>query len=106
VKDATAAAFYEGKGVMTHKHLLEALKDTKPISRVMADKVSKLRERARGQYRFGSSYAEQQMKTRKVATTAGKPVDVNEALDDLSTITQTPKEKAQATADADRFDLE
>ena len=93
VKDAIAAAFYEGKSDVSHKHILAALKDTKPIAKVMGDKVRKLREKARGQYRYASTWAEDKSKTRVVATSSGKKLDVNEALDDLDKITKTPKEK-------------
>lgn len=106
VKDAIAAAFYEGKTDVSHKHILAALKDTKPISKVMGDKVRKLREKARGQYRYASTWAEDQSKTRVVPTSSGKKLDVNEALDDLDEIAKTPKEKRkQESQDAKgRFD--
>lgn len=95
VKDAIAAAFYEGKGSLSHKHILAALKDTKPIAKVMGDKVRKLREKARGQYRYASTWGEDQSKTRVVSTSSGKKLDVNEALDDLDEVAKTPKEKRQ-----------
>src|SRR3990167_2613653 len=94
VKDAIAAAFYENQKDVTPEHLVRALRETKPIAKVMADKVKKIREKAQGQYRFSSSWAEKENKGHSVKTASGKKLDVNAALDNFDEI-KTPKEKAK-----------
>jgi len=91
VKDAIAAAFYENKKDVAMDDILHALSETKPISKVMADKVKKLREKAKGQYRYASSY--QHDDKHEIKTKSGKTLDLNEALDDMDEVTHTPKEK-------------
>lgn len=83
VKDAIAAAFYAGKKDLNHTDLITALKDTKPISKVMSDKIKKIRDKAKGQYRFASTWSEQQMNGYKVLSEKGKSLDVEKACDDL-----------------------
>jgi hypothetical protein len=104
VQNAIAAAFYANKKDLTAEDLVEALKDTKPISKVMKQKVEKLRETARGQYKFASTHAEQQSTSRTVKTSKGKKLDVNSALDDLKEI-KRPLQKAKASKESvdDRF---
>lgn len=99
VKDAIAAAFYEGKGEVNHQHLINALNETKPIAKVMKDKVRKIRDTARGQYRFSSSYAEEESKKLGPKTASGKKLDMNSALDDLDEV-KTKKQKAAETEEA------
>jgi len=105
VKDAIAGAFYEKKKDLTHVDLIAALKDTKPIAKVMADKVAKLREKAKGQYRYASSYAQNQLSKCEVKTQSGKALDMNAALDDMNELTKTPKEKGKQATEGvnDRF---
>jgi SpoVK/Ycf46/Vps4 family AAA+-type ATPase len=93
VKDAIADAFHAKQKGVNAINLLEALKATKPISTVMGAKVAKLREKARGQYRYASTYAEEQSGVRAVKTKSGKTLDLGEALDDFDEFVKTPKEK-------------
>ena len=106
IKDAIAAAFYDNKEDIELGHLLSALAETKPISKVMKDKVEKLREKAKGQYRYASSYAERESTRRKIKTGTGKTLDVNKSLDDMDEVAKTPKKKSKATKKAvkERFD--
>lgn len=105
VKDAVAAAFYSKSKDVTSQDLVNALQETKPIAKVMGDKVRKLRDKARGQYRYASKWAEQQNTKRKVKTSGGKSLDLNEALDNMDEIAHTPKERhKKATKEVeDRF---
>lgn len=101
VKDAIAAAFYSGSKDLNHKNLINALNDTKPISKVMADKINKIRSKAKGQYRFASTWSEQQLNGHKVLSEKGKSLDVDKACGDLDEFvatggtkpTQKPKDR-------------
>lgn len=95
IKDAIAAAFYDNHKDLSHKDLLQALKDTKPISKVMADKIKKIRDKAKGQYRFASSWSEQQLSGNKVASEKGKTLDVNKTCDDLNEFVKSSKKKTK-----------
>lgn len=99
VKDAIAAAFYEAEDnlpKLTHAHLVEALKQTKPISKVMKEKITKIRDKARGQYRFSSTWAEQEAKSRGAKTASGKKLDANKILDDIPEVGSKTKKTAKA----------
>lgn len=96
IKDAIAAAFYADKKDVTQKEIIEALKDTKPISKVMKKKVDKLRETARGQYRYASTWAVEAAKKREVKSSSGKTLDVGAAVGDMKEFTSTPKSKSKA----------
>jgi len=65
----------------------------------MKEKVRKLREKARGTYRFASSYAEEQSKNLTVKTKSGKKLDLNSALDDLDEFAKTSKERSADNQD-------
>jgi SpoVK/Ycf46/Vps4 family AAA+-type ATPase len=94
IKDAIAFAFYDEKGDLTAKHVLAALKETKPIAKVMKDKVQKIRDKARGQYRFASSWSENENKlAASVKTASGKKLDIDSAVDDFKEI-KSSKQKA------------
>lgn len=96
IKDAIAAAFHANRKDVNHKDVLSALADTKPIAKVMKEKINKIRSKARGHYRYASTWAEQSSQTRKVTSKSGKKLDVNEALDDLPEMVKTKKEKNKA----------
>ena len=101
VKDAIAAAFYAGRKDVTVKDLTTALEETKPISKVMGKKVRALRDKAKGQYRYASTGAEEQSKTHQVKTKKGKKLDLNEAMEGFDEFAKTKKEKhAEAKAKA------
>jgi len=99
IKDAIAAAFYDGGKKLTHKHILDALKETKPISRVMKKKVDKLRETARGQYRYASSWAVEESKKREIKTSGGKKLDIDKAVGNMKEFAKTRKDKAKSEAE-------
>lgn len=96
VKDAIAAAFYADKKNVSYKEIVDALKDTKPISKVMKKKVDKLRETARGQYRYASTWAVEAAKKREVKSASGKTLDVDKAVGDMKEFTHTSKSKTKA----------
>jgi len=103
IKDGIAASFYQDKKDLTLKNLLGAITDTKPISKVMQEKVKKLRDKARGSFRFASSYAMQnalQTKKKSVKTTSGKKLNIDEAIDDVGVFKQTKKEESKTTKEA------
>lgn len=105
VKDGIAASFYQEKKDLTTKNLLAAIADTKPISKVMADKVKKLRDKARGSFRFASSWAMQEANKKKkakkkVETASGKPLSIDDAISDVGVFGKTKKEESQATKEA------
>lgn len=105
VKDGLAAAFYAGQKDIKVKQLLTALADTKPISKVMGKKIQKIRDLAKGNYRYASSWAEEQSGKHTVKTKSGKKLDVSESLDDLSEIKTSKEKKTSSKAAAkDRFD--
>lgn len=109
VKDAIAHAFYSDSKDVTHKDIVKALQDTKPISKVMAKKITTLREKAKGTYRFASEWAEQQAvkpKKHAITTGSGKKVDIDESVDDVGVFAKTKKERAAEAAakQENRFD--
>jgi len=101
IKDAIAEAFYSKQDNLNASNIINALQDTKPIAVVMGTKIRKLREKARGQYRYASSQTETQAKTRTVSTKKGKSLNLNDALDDFSEIKKKPVKKS--TKKTNRF---
>jgi len=99
VQDAIAEAFCSGRKDIGYKDIIQALKDTKPIAKVMKKQIKKIREDARGQYRYASSWGLEQSEVRKVTTKSGKKLDLNDALDDLPEMVKTKKEKNQSEID-------
>jgi SpoVK/Ycf46/Vps4 family AAA+-type ATPase len=93
IKDAIAEAFCSGRKDVNHKDLLKALSQTKPIAKVMKSQIKKIRESARGQFRYASSWAEEKSHVREVSTKSGKKLNLSEALGDLPELVKTKKEK-------------
>ena len=97
IKDGIAASFYQGNKDLTIKTLLAAIADTKPISKVMEGKVKKLRDRAKGSFRFASSYAQQSARnedsSQKVSTSSGKKLSIDDAIDDIGVFKQANNKK-------------
>lgn len=93
VQDSIAEAFCSGHKDVSYREVLKALSETKPIVKVMQKQIKKIREDARGQYKYASSQAENQSKTREVTTKSGKKLDMNEALNDLPELVKSKKEK-------------
>lgn len=75
IKRSLAMAFTK-KTEVTTEHVVQALKETKPISSIMHEKIEKLRKDAHGRFRYASSWAEKQGELR-----AGKKKEMS--LDNL-----------------------
>lgn len=104
VKHAIASAFHNKRKDVGYQDIVKALQDTKPISEVMAKKVKRLREEARGRYVFASSWAENQSEKRDVKTKSGKRLNIDEALGDLKEIKKpVQKGKKDVVDEDDRF---
>lgn len=58
VKDAIAKAFYDKSKDVTPDHILDSLKEIKPISIVMETQIKELQDWAKGHARYASSYSE------------------------------------------------
>ena len=109
VKDGIAASFYEGRDNLTAKNLLTAIAETKPISKVMADKVKKLRDKAKGSFRFASSWAMKEAKESSTTKknkdnsikTSNKQVKIDDTIDDIGTLKKKNKETSPSTASVD-----
>lgn len=99
VKDAIAAAYYAHDKEVSAKHLLSALEDTKPIAKIMKDKVQKIREKAKGHYRFSSRAAEERLNG--ILTASGKTLNVESALDDMTEVKSTKKQSQEITESSD-----
>lgn len=59
VKEGLARSWRDGKRELRTEDILGALKDTKPLSTVMAEKISEMRTWARNRARYASSYAQE-----------------------------------------------
>jgi ATP-dependent 26S proteasome regulatory subunit len=95
LKDAIASAYHESRKDVNYKDILSALEETKPISVVMKKQITKIREEARKNYRYASTWAAEASKTRSVKTSSGKKLNVDGALNDLDEI-KRPIDKAKA----------
>lgn len=105
IKDAIAAAFYDSKGDVSADNVIAALGDTKPIAKVMKSKITKIRDQAKGQYRFASSWSEEANKKAGVMT-AKKQLDLESAVDDMKEIKSSKKiaaENKDKNKTTDRF---
>lgn len=98
IKDALAAAFYAESDTLTAKHIIDALKETKPLVSVMGEKVAKTREWARNRARYASSWAMEQSGL-EVKGKEEKQLDLDAALDDMNEI-KTPEEKKKSRVSA------
>lgn len=63
---AMAFAFKSTERKLTTEHVQAALDETKPISHIMGEKISKMRTEARNKYRYASSWAREQGQKIKV----------------------------------------
>lgn len=79
VQDGIAYSWNEGKAELSTQHLLQAIEDTKPIARVMEDKITRTRDWARDRARYASSEAEAQQKPKEL--TAGEMGNITEIED-------------------------
>lgn len=93
VTEAITRAFYADEKDIKPNHLLEALRDTRPISKVQADKIVKLQKWALDHARYASSYS--QVQTQKNAEKiVKKALDLEESLGDLKEV-KTASQKKQ-----------
>lgn len=79
VKEAIVASFRDGKRQIKTGDILQALKDTKPISKVMAEKITEIRKWARGRARYASSLAAAAAEPgkQKIRGKKGKEIDLD-----------------------------
>lgn len=108
VKDSLALAWSDGKREVETKDVLVALSATRPIAKVMAEPIEKLRDWARNRARYASSAAAK--KNGVGAQTVGKGLSIAESLEDIGEI-KTPKEDMKkavedSAKDNSSFDLD
>lgn len=103
VQDSIANAFYNKRKDVIKEDLLNAFNSTKPISVVQGEKIKKMREAARGQYRFASSHAEAAANKNIVSTKGGKEIDLDSTFDDMNEEVKTQKGKAASSKKNSRF---
>lgn len=97
IKDSITAAFHNKQKEVNAENIIKAIKETKPISKVMGAKITKLRDKARGQYRFASSWAKKESTKCSVKTSRGRKLDLSEALDNMDEVATTPKKRSKKT---------
>jgi SpoVK/Ycf46/Vps4 family AAA+-type ATPase len=97
VQEAIARAWRDGKRAVKTEDLVGAVKDTKPISKVMAEQINNLRSWARDRARYASSLAAaaQAPCAQKVVSANGQTTRVSDVLDEIEEI-QTEKEYKQS----------
>lgn len=95
VKESIARAYVANKQDVEQEDILGAIKDTKCIAKVMADKINEIREWARNKARYASSLAAEAAMpgNQKVMTKSGKELSIGE---DLDKIEETKQEKKKA----------
>lgn len=95
VKEAIARAFRDELEDVTTEVILGAIKDTKPIAKVMKEKIDSIRDWARGRARYASSIAESAAApgAQKVTTKSGKELDFSSDLKELDEAVKTEKEE-------------
>lgn len=94
VQEGIARSWRDGKRKLKTEDILGALGDTKPISRVMGEKINEIRTWARDRARYASSLAAAAhgAGNQKITTSTGKELKVDEAFQDLDEI-KTSKER-------------
>lgn len=103
IAEAIARAFSNGRQPLTTHDLLNALESTKPIYTVMGEKITQIRDWARGRARYASSQAAALSSpgNQRVTTKSGKTLKVDDALGDLGEETAIKQKKKKATLDTD-----
>jgi SpoVK/Ycf46/Vps4 family AAA+-type ATPase len=108
IKECIARCFNDGKRDLTTEDLIQAVKDTKPISTVMGEKVSAIRAWARDRARYASTLAAKAAAPGKqtVKSKSGKSMSVEDAVGDMEGVAPAKRkgknEDTQATGN--RFD--
>jgi len=97
VRESIARAFQSGKPDVTQEELMGALKDTKPIAKIMKSKIDEIREWARDKARYASSLAAEAAMpgNQKISTSTGRELDIASSLDDLEEIEPPKKNSAK-----------
>ena len=105
IKDGIAASFYAGEKELTSEALLLAIQDTKPISKIMKKKVADLRKKAQGSFRFASSHAMEQAKSKpsKKENASGKTLDVDEMLKGIGGLSEAKENESKPAKTNSRF---
>jgi len=102
IKHAIAVSFLKNDKDVTEKRMLEAIRETKPISQIMEEKIRVIRDWAKNRARYASSTAENANKFIKL--NRGKSIAVDDAMDLSGVINsdvQSKKSKSKTTDDTD-----
>lgn len=100
VKDGVTRAFYAGDKELKASHVLESLRETKPIHKVHAEQIQKMQEWASTHARYASSHSEKRLKA-KAAQKKTTTTQIDAAMDDLGTkITKKTQTAGTNTGDA------
>ncbi len=100
VADAIARAFFAEAKDVGPAHILEALRDTKPISKIQAEKIIKLQKWALDHARYASSYSAEQNK-KNADQIIKKALDLDSAVGDIKEMKTSAEKKRDAIANAE-----
>lgn len=100
VSDAIARAFWAKDKDVKTSHIIEVLKDTKPISKVQAEKIIKLQKWAIDHARPASSYCRDQLK-KNAEKIVAKALDLEKTVGDVKEIKTSAEKRREAIADAE-----
>ena len=97
VKESIVRAFRDGKRNINTADLLSAIADTKPISRIMSDKIEELNDWAKGKARYASSELEAihnppKKKAKGKVSSADELLDGDDDIDLLATDDETVRD--------------
>lgn len=101
IADAIARAFFGGTKDVTPAHVLEALRETKPISKIQEEKIVKLQKWALDHARYASSYS-QEVNRKNADNIKKKALDLEAAVGDLKEIKTSAEKKRDAIEDAEQ----
>ncbi len=102
VKDGIARAFYAGDKTLKPVHIVESMKETKPIFKIYATKVKEMQEWAAGHARYASSYSEKKAKANQAKLKANK-ADLDKVTEGLADVGKKTKPAVNAGDNAGRF---
>ena len=100
VTAAVAQAFFLGAKDVKTEHILEVLKDTKPISKVQADKIVKLQKWAIDNARSASSYSAEQIKKNAEKITK-RALELDKSFEDMKEMKTSAEKRRDATTAAE-----
>lgn len=106
VKESIARAYVANKQDVEQEDILGAIKDTKCIAKVMADKINEIREWARNKARYASSLAAEAAmpSNQKITTKSGKEISIGEDLDKIEETKQEKKKALEKIVEEAEFD--